>query len=160
MAGSALRAGDNARMKIWLSLMAAMPVVAAVIWANDSITMQGERTVYTVQCQGAWQGQHCDGRLLASDRFRFRALSARGEVLFWTLGVNEPSGKFTDCAIEDGRNWTCRPTAEGPRSIAFQMVHGFPAPDKTGLAKPFHSVGKLRWWFLQWGLPAGSDAHT
>jgi len=38
-------------------------------WASDFVTMQGERTVYTVDCtNGAWQGDHCSGQVAAGTR--------------------------------------------------------------------------------------------
>ena len=80
------------RIGAWLFAMAALLVVAGLVWASDWITMQNERTIYTVDCSGgAWQGRRCSGRLKAGDRYRFRALRARGEVLFWVVGRNEPS---------------------------------------------------------------------
>jgi hypothetical protein len=62
-------------MRTWLFVIATLAVLAAMAWASDTVTLQGERTIYTVECrQGGWQGQHCSGRLAAGDRFRFRAL--------------------------------------------------------------------------------------
>jgi len=146
-------------MRLWLFVLAALAVVVAFIWASDKVTLQGERTIYTADCRdGAWQGVNCTGRLVAADRFRFRALRPHREVVFWTVGAAEPSGKFTDCDIEDGRNWTCKPNAEAARTIALQMSKGDAVPDSLGRTRPFHPVAKWRWFFLRFGLPVGSSA--
>jgi hypothetical protein len=143
----------------WLFVLAALAAVFAFVWGSDKVTLQGERTIYTIDCRdGAWQGLHCSGRLVAADRFRFRALKPHREVIFWTVGTAEPSGKFADCDIKDGRNWICQPNAEAPRTITLQMSNGVPVPDSMGRVKAFHAVDKWRWFFLQWGIPIGSDA--
>jgi hypothetical protein len=130
-------------------------------WADDVITLQGERTVYTAGCQqGVWMGQRCTGQLVAAERYRFRALKARREVLFWTVGIDEPSGRFTDCQIQDGRNWRCNPTADAARTVTREMVRGRPAADASGLARPLHPVAKWRWWLLQWGISLGDEANA
>ena len=41
-----------------------------------------------------WQGERCSGRLVAGDRYRYRALKPHGEVIFWTVGTKDKSGKF------------------------------------------------------------------
>ena len=130
-------------------------------WADDFITLKGERTVYTAGCQqGVWMGERCTGTLVAAQRYRFRALKANREVLFWTVGVAESSGKFTDCLIQDGRNWSCKPTADASRTVTREMVHGRPAADASGLARPLHAVAKWRWWLLRWGIPLGNEANA
>jgi hypothetical protein len=54
------------------------------IWSSDRVTLQGERTIYTVNCvNGTWDGHRCNGLLTTGPRFRYRALKAHGEVLFW-----------------------------------------------------------------------------
>ena len=147
-------------MRMWLIILAVIVVFAAAAWATDTITLQGERTVYTVECmQGEWQGQKCTGQLVAADRFRFRALKVHREVLFWRLGVAEASSRFTDCEIEDGRNWRCKPNADAGRSITLAMLHGQPVVDPEGKTRAFHAVEKWRWWLLRWGMPMGSQAN-
>ena len=43
--------------------------------------MQGERTIYTVECQaGSWNGDRCSGQLVAGPRYRYRALPPHSEV--------------------------------------------------------------------------------
>ncbi|HEX7441836.1 MAG TPA: hypothetical protein VF319_17250, partial [Caldimonas sp.] len=87
-------------------------------WASDFVTMQGERTIYTVDCKnGVWQGDRCGGQVVAGTRYRFRALKPHGEVIFWMVGSKEPSGKFNECTIQDGRNWVCKVCADAARSI-------------------------------------------
>jgi hypothetical protein len=148
-------------MRIWIAFFIAVPVLAISLWSNDWITMQGERTIYTAECRdGVWQGRHCTGHLAAGSRFRFRALKPHGEVIFWTVGSSEPSGKFTDCQIVDGRNWSCKPAAMPPVPATFEIARGLPVADRTGRARSFHALSKWRWWMLDAGLPAGSDADN
>ncbi len=150
-------------MRTWFIYLAVIAALGAVTWGSDAITLQGERTVYTADCvqgsgPGQWQGRLCSGRLAAGDRFRFRALKPHREVIFWTVGSAEPSGKFTDCQIEDGRNWLCKPNADARRTITLQMAHGSPVPDASGQARAFHAVSKTRWWLIKAGLPLGNTA--
>ncbi|CAN7203564.1 hypothetical protein LJR290_000547 [Variovorax sp. LjRoot290] len=52
-------------MRTWLFVIATLAALAAMAWASDTVTLQGEWTVYTVECrQGGWQGQHCNGHSL------------------------------------------------------------------------------------------------
>lgn len=148
-------------MRIWLIVLAVLTAVAAMLWASDSITLEGERTIHTVDCMGGtWQGAWCSGSLAAADRFRFRALKPHREVVFWTVGGSEPSGKFDDCDIVGGRNWVCRPNADARRTITLQMKQGEAVADATGRARPFHAIAKWRWYLLRAGLPVGSEADT
>jgi hypothetical protein len=146
-------------MRFWLVILVALGLLGFFTWASDFITLQGERTIFTVDCTGgAWQGTHCGGKLVAAERYRFRALHSRGEVLFWTMGANEPSSKLTDCKIDGGRDWSCKPNADASRSITLEMLHGEAVHDDTGRVRSFHAVPKWRWILARYGLPAGSDA--
>jgi hypothetical protein len=146
-------------MRVWLAVFAALAAVIFAVWVSDRVTLQGERTVYTVECRdGAWQGARCSGRLVAAERFRFRALKPHREVVFWTVRGQAPSGKFTDCNIKDGRNWTCTANAEASSTITLQMSGGLPVHDTTGRTRAFHSVTKWQWFLLSWGIPIGSAA--
>ncbi len=146
---------------VWLVGVAALALMALVIWASDKVTRKGERTVYTVDCeQGVWQGARCDGRLVPAARYRFRALRRQREVLFWEAGASAPSGKFTDCMIKDGRNWLCKPSADAPTTITLQMSDGLPVPSPNGPTKQFHAVHKWRWWLLRTGLSVGATADN
>jgi hypothetical protein len=128
-------------------------------WATDKVAWQGECTVYTARCdRGNWQSNQCTGKLLAGERYRFRVLRPHHEVLFWTAGSTEPSGKYTDCDIEDRRNWTCKANADAARTITLQMVAGHPVPDAGGRTLAFHSIEKWRWWLLRLGIPGGREA--
>lgn len=130
-----------------------------VAWATDTITLKGEWTVYTVACEGgSWQGNRCGGKFVPSKLYRFRSLKAHREVLFWTAGGQEPSGKYSECKISDGRNWFCSANADAERTITHHMVHGRPLPDPEVPTISFHEVPKWRWGLMQLGIPAGSDA--
>lgn len=134
----------------WIVLVVVFAAFSLMVWVSDKITWEGERTIYSVRCeQGTWVGDQCSGKLVAAERFRFRALKNHGEVLFWTAGSPEPSGKFTQCVIEDGRNWKCQANADGPKSVTLEMSGGRPVPDPTGATIPFHAVSKLRWLILE-----------
>lgn len=149
-------------MRTWMTVVLILGFALAVAWAGDSITLQGERTVYTVECRdGSWQQQRCGGTLAAGARYRFRALRAHNEVVFWTVGaVGEPSGKYAGCRIADGRNWSCPPNADAKLTVTLQMVRGVPLPDPSGSTRSFHSVAKWRWWLATLGLPIGSEADN
>ena len=122
------------------------------IWTTDKITLQGERTIYTVNCaNGNWDGKRCTGELDAGPRYRYRALKARGEVLFWVLGANEPSSKLTGCTIQDGRNWTCPVSPHASQSITLGLVSGDPLTNPAWPTRPLHAVSKMTWIFLSLG---------
>ncbi len=152
----------NPVVRTWEWVAAILAVITVTTWASDAVTLKGERTVYTVECQsGQWRGVTCNGSLVAGPRYRFRALRAHGEVIFWTAGAaGEPSGKFEGCRISDGRNWTCPISAAAARTITVQMQLGVPVPDASGNAKRFHAIAKWRWWLVRLGVPVGSDADN
>lgn len=132
---------------------------AVFSWASDFVTLKGERTIYTVRCQGGqWSGKRCTGKLAAGSRVRFRALRAHGEVLFWNAGVHEVSGRLTGCEISDGRNWSCPVTADATKSITLQMRHGRAVHSTAGGVQAYHAVTKWRWFLLYSGLSMGSFA--
>lgn len=136
----------------WI-VAALVGLMAYFIWTTDQVTFQGERTVYTVTCaNGAWDGNRCTGELAAGPRYRYRALKARGEVLFWVLGANEPSSKLTGCTIQDGRNWTCPVSADAKGSVTLALVSGTPQRDAAWPTRPLHAVSKMTWIFLNNGL--------
>ncbi len=61
---------------VFFLLVVGGPCIA--IWASDRVTLQGERTIYTVSCQhGTWEGQRCNDRLEAGEQHRFRASRSR-----------------------------------------------------------------------------------
>lgn len=80
-------------------------VLALLVWMSDAITLQGERTIYTVNCEhGDWEGSRCTGTMVASDRYRYRASKSRSEVIFWIGGSSLPSGRYTDCDVKNRGN--------------------------------------------------------
>jgi hypothetical protein len=130
------------------------------LWSTDKITLQGERTVYTVECQGGtWRENSCTGELAAGPRFRYRALPPHKEVVFWVLGSSEPSGKLTNCTIEDGRHWKCPENSDSPKSITIEMSHGLPIHRPADQPLQFHSVPKLSWTLLKLGLRFTNSAE-
>ena len=130
-------------------------------WASDFVSFKGARTVYTAECQGGtWQGPRCTGRLVAGERYRFQALKTQGEVLFWTFGSGEPSGKLPRCSVTSGRNWSCPAADPQVPTITLEMVHGEPVIDGRRGTRTVHALSKLRWMLLSAGLPAGNAADN
>ena len=141
-------------IRVWVSVIVVLAGLGFAGWCSDFVTMQGERTVYTVECRnGAWQGNRCSGQLAAGERYRYRALRPHSEVIFWTVGSKAPSGKFGECTIKDGRNWQCKANADAPRSITLQMAEGVPVAGPSAVTRSFRAVTKWRWLLLQrgWG---------
>jgi hypothetical protein len=142
-------------IRVWAFVVAIGAALGFAAWASDFVTMQGERTIYTVNCVGGeWKGDRCSGEVTAGARYRYRALKPHGEVIFWTVGTNEPSGKFPDCSIKDGRNWVCKTCPDAARSITLQMTQGTPVTG-TPTTRPFRAVPKWRWLLLQRGFTRG-----
>jgi hypothetical protein len=140
-------------VRVWSFVVLVLAALGFAAWASDFITMQGERTIYTVECaQGVWQGDRCTGRVRPGTRYRYRALKPHNEVIFWTVGSKEPSGKFDDCKIQDGRNWICNVCADAARSITLAMSQGTPVATSPAVTRPFRAVSKWRWLLLQRGL--------
>jgi hypothetical protein len=136
----------------WVAIPAVL-IFVFLIWSTDRVTLKGERTIYTADCRnGTWEGNRCSGRLAPGPRFRYRALKARGEVLFWILGSQEPSSKLTGCTIEDGRNWTCPASADASKSLTLALSSGEPVRDPVWPTRPFHSTSKVGWWLLDLGV--------
>jgi hypothetical protein len=134
-------------------------LLIAMMWLSDFVTLQGELTVYTANCDGGqWAGARCTGKLAAGPRYRFRALRIHEEVLFWTAGARENSAKFSNCSIQNGRNWTCPANADAMSTITLQIEHGHAVHDTSGKTRPFHAVEKWRWLLLRAGVWAGSSA--
>ena len=123
------------------------------MWAVDYITLEGEWTIYTTQCQaGKWLDERCTGQLQAGDRHRFRALKNRGEVLFWIMGTNEPSGKLAPCEIHNRANWTCEGGPDATRSITVEMRKGRAVPKTMSDSPTIHAVPKWRWMLIKYGI--------
>ncbi len=142
-------------------LVLVLAVFCAFVWATDTVTLQGERTIYTARCeQGSWQGELCTGKLVAAERYRYRVLKPHNEIFFWIAGSSEPSGKFTDCVIQDGRNWRCQSNQDASRSITLEMARGYPVADPSGVTRPFHAVSKLTWELLNVGIAVTNTAMS
>jgi hypothetical protein len=128
---------------------------ALAIWASDRITLQGERTVYTVNCeQGEWQGTRCTGKLVPGPRYAFRASTLRQEVIYWIRGSKEPSGRYADCTVIDRDNWTCNEQSGQQPSVAYEFDKGRPTKSDDGKMIPFHDVPKWKWWLMKMGIGA------
>jgi hypothetical protein len=137
----------------WVSLILGFGSLGIVIWASDRITLQGERTIYTVTCkQGIWDGLACSGRLMAGDRYRFRASRSQNEVVYGIAGLDAPSGKHSDCQVANRDNWACNVRAGESPSIAREFSRGKPIRG-NGLTLPFYAVAKWKWWTLRTGIP-------
>lgn len=151
--------------------MKKLPVVLTVIvvvfllgltgWLHDFITLGGAgRTVYTAECaDGAWRGTTCTGHLVAGYRHRFKALKNHGEVLYWTAGSPQPSGKLGDCTVSDAKNWSCRQAPAQPPAITMAMKNGR-AVATPAQASSHHCVEKWKWVLLERGVTWFHEADT
>ena len=136
-------------------------LIGVLAWATDFVTFKGEWTIYTVEFkQGTWNDGRCTGKLVAAERYRFHALKAHGEVLFWIVGSKEPTGRFTRCKIENRENWTCKANADSPRSITLALSKGHPVSDPAANTRPFHVVSKVKWLLLHYGNAFSDRARS
>jgi len=99
-----------------------------------------ERSTRWSATAGPWVDDRCSGRTVAGIRYRYRALKPHNEVIFWKVGSTDRSGKFDDCAIQDGRNWACKASSDAPRSITLVMSEAPPLPGPAGVTLPFRAV--------------------
>ena len=128
-------------------------VLGVIIWGSDRITLQGERTIYTVDCaDGAWEGNRCTGTLTAGPRYAFRASPRRHEVIYWIRDSTAPSGKYSDCTVKNRDNWSCNVQVDQPPAVAYEMRDGRPTRGGVGLSMSFHDVPKWKWWAISSGL--------
>jgi len=133
--------------------------LAVFVWATDEITLQGERTIYTVDCEhGLWEDLHCTGMMVAGARYRFRASQSRNEVIVWVAGSSTPSGKYTDCSVKNRGNWSCKPAVDVAPSITFEMMNDRATHGPAYLTIPFHAVAKWKWWLMRAGIRAFNEA--
>jgi hypothetical protein len=143
----------------WLVILFGLIVVAIAIWASDKIGLQGERTVYSVRCEeGIWEGWRCTGRLMAGDRYRFRASRSRQEVIYWIVGSSGASGKYSECKVVDRGNWTCPEVRGQPVTVTHEMVKGHPVFRDGETELPFRAVAKWQWWLLAAGVQVTRQA--
>jgi hypothetical protein len=145
-----------------LSLLVVVVLVVALLWGSDRITLQGERTIYTVDCEGGtWNGSTCSGHLAVGKRYAFRASQTRNEVVYWVRSSTAPSGKYADCKVTDRDNWSCAAPADGtPKTIAYDMAKGKPDHGGSGNLLPFHAVPKWKWWLMDVGLHGFTEAEN
>ncbi len=137
----------------WTAVVVVVIVLGVALWASDKITYEGERTIYTVLCEhGNWEGLRCKGRMVAGDRYRFRASATKQEVLYWVVGSAQPYGKFSRCAVKDRGNWSCEPAAGQPATITRAMMNGRPRHEEEEGHIPFRAVPKWVWWVLRAGI--------
>ena len=143
----------------WAWLMLVLSGLGILIWASDHVTLQGERTIYSVICEGGdWVALRCTDRLPVGDRYRFRASGSRNEVVYWIAGSRAPSGKYTDCQVSNRDNWTCTVHPDQPPSLAYQLVQGGPIARADSPVLPCHAVAKWKWWALRAGIPGFANA--
>jgi len=143
-----------------LGIVGVVVLFAALIWSSDRVTLQGERTIYLVECRnGVWQGSHCTGQLAPLERYVFRASPRRHEVMYWIRGSEAPSGKYTDCTVIDRDNWWCNVRADQQPTIAYEMANGRPTRGVQGLVLAFHDVPKWKWWLMRFGVALFTDAN-
>jgi hypothetical protein len=138
---------------------AALLAFVLLIWASDHITLQGERTIYTVRCEpDIWDDRRCIGKMVAGDRYAFRSSASRNEVIYWIRGSAVPSGKYSDCTVVDRDNWTCAIVEGQKPSIVSEMKKGRPTRVNDGRVVPFRSVPKWQWWLLRLGVGGFTEA--
>ena len=140
----------------------AVLTLAAVNWFSDSVTLKGHWTLYTARCAGGtWQGKRCTGRLVAAERHRFVADKVKAEVVFKVVDPSSgtSSGKLSECAIEDGRDWVCLTATSGTRPATQRLARGEPvgAVELSGDAR---LVPKWKWICLRLGVPVGSEVEV
>jgi hypothetical protein len=144
----------------WFISVLLLLIVVGLVWASDQITLQGERTIYTVTCDhGTWSGNRCTGALAPSDRHAFRASRTRQEVIYWIRGSQQPSEKYTDCRVENRDNWACRARADQKPLPLRELIHGRPTPafEDSTTAVRLHAVAKWKWYAVQIGLRVFTD---
>lgn len=151
-------------MKNPLAVVTVSLVVVLVVlvgWLHDFVTLGGAgRVVYTAECVGgSWQGTTCTGHLVAGARNRFKTLKNHGEVLYWTVGSPQPSGKLGDCVIADAKDWSCKQAPAQPPAVTMAMKNGRPVA-VPGQALNHHCVEKWKWLLLQRGLDWFHEADT
>jgi hypothetical protein len=143
-----------------LFALAVLALFGFLIWASDTITLQGERTIYTANCEhGAWKDLRCTGKMVAGDRYRYRASTSRNEVIFWVAGLPKPSGRYTDCEVRNRGNWSCNATHDDRPSITRQMTNDRATHGPAEPTVSFHAVPKWKWWLLRAGLATIHEAE-
>jgi hypothetical protein len=136
--------------KAWLCLGLVFVALGVDVWLGDTISSEGQKTIYTAGCvQGEWSDGKCSGSLAAGARFRFVALPEQKEVDFWVVGDRGPRGRLSPCVIQDGRNWWCAESADASKSITLALADGKPRAEEGGHTRPCHAISKGRWLLLK-----------
>lgn len=149
----------NTPLRRGLLAVLAAAALLATAWVTDTIRAPGERAFYSVDCSpGTWEGARCYGRLVAGRQYRFKAIPASHEVLFWTVGSPANAGKYVDCSMKDADNWSCPPASQTAEFVTYQVVAGDPVSGSGHSARSFHRIQKWRWLLLDIGVPVGHDA--
>jgi hypothetical protein len=78
--------------------------------------------------------------------------------LFWIAGSPTGSGKYSDCRVIDRDNWSCTVGESERASIAHELSHGRPTPERGGPIAAFRAVAKWKWWALRLGIPGFNEA--
>lgn len=139
-------------VRTWGTVAILVGALVVFMWAIDFITLEGEWTIYTAQCQaGKWLDDRCTGTLQAGERHRFRALKSKNEVVFWSVGSKEPSGKLFPCTIASRSDWKCEGGADASRSITLEMRHGRAVPLTLADSPAIHTLPKWKWFVLKYG---------
>lgn len=147
------------KIRVGSVLAAASIAIAVLVWSSDTITLQGQWTLYTAVCEhGDWQGRQCTGHLIAAERHHFQVDKSKREV---TYEIDDPrssqarSGRLSQCTIEGGRTWNCLVLAAGPVPVTRQLDRGEPVGSGVSLGAS-RLVSKRTWFLLRVGLPFGS----
>lgn len=134
--------------RVWFSVVLVLTSLVVAAWASDFVTLQGERTIYTAQCEdGSWREGRCSGQMIAGNRYRYHASKERGEVVVQLVGSSVPARRFSNCVIRDGRNWTCPADDTVARSWTVQMKNGAPVAENSSTG-PDRRISKWRWHVL------------
>jgi len=134
-------------------------VLAIALWASDQITLQGERTLYSANCErNAWVGSHCVSKLVPAKRYAFRGSTTRQEVTYWIRGSKEPSGKYTRCHVVNRDNWRCELQPGEESTVLRELEGGRPVASASSTIGTIHGVSKWKWFGMTLGIPWITDA--
>lgn len=136
--------------RVWTLVALMLALLVGAAWASDFVTLQGERTVYTAECEGVeWRGDRCAGRMIAGKRYRYYASKERGEVVVQVVGSSAPAARLSNCDVRDGRNWVCPPAESPARPWTVRMKNGAPVGQDGSPARSDRQVSKWRWLLLE-----------
>jgi hypothetical protein len=145
----------------WAIVGVIVIALGIALWGSDKITYEGERTIYSVRCeQGNWEGLACKGRMVAGERYRFRASVSKQEVLYWIVGSSQALRQVQSLRGQGSRQLGVRGQhgAGQPATITRSMSNGRPKREEGYHSIPFRAVPKWVWWVLDSGLHVYSKA--